>query len=195
MKTHVGGKEIITAQPARLESGLHKGKELSTVLEALLEDDSTAWLCTHPAATDCAYFSTNGSQSVMAHQSAHFPRKDPAPAMVGTVTGKTVTVEEAAERLQVSTSFVYKRLTDGSLAGERRGNAWRVPLRAIAEYRKKNGHQPAPASANGHQPIPEQRSKPKAAKARTFVEVGVLHDGSVLVQDTNEKSMWKVVPL
>ena len=51
-----------------------------------------------------------------------------------------LTVEQAAERLQLTPYTVRRHLNEGRLRGIKKGHQWRVPESAITEPAGKNGH-------------------------------------------------------
>jgi excisionase family DNA binding protein len=57
-----------------------------------------------------------------------------------------LTVEQAAERLQLKPETIRRQLLRGALRGVKRGRVWRVPESALLEPAPKN---PKPATAGG----------------------------------------------
>ena len=50
-----------------------------------------------------------------------------------------LTVEQAAQRLQIAQSTVRRLLASGELRGMKRGKLWRIPESAIMETPKSDG--------------------------------------------------------
>jgi excisionase family DNA binding protein len=54
-----------------------------------------------------------------------------------------LTVEQAAEELQVSAETVRRMLARGELVGRRIGNRWRLPARELEEWQSRGERPPA----------------------------------------------------
>ena len=58
-----------------------------------------------------------------------------------------LTVEQAAERLQIQPNTVRRHLSSGLLRGIKRGRQWRIPASALTES-VNNANAPSPATDN-----------------------------------------------